>query len=92
MELDLNDVIGTRVTQEGVAPVTKGAVISARLRDSLRSLLKLADPEGYEQYRKVRYPSGASSATETTKRESVRYLFARAGELAVQHYLSTAQE
>lgn len=88
MKIDLNDVVATKVSAEGVLAVTKGALIGAAIREGLRGLLKDADPEGYALYRATKYPAGEGSDTVSTRLAATRFLFDRARDVFAAHYVS----
>jgi len=85
--MDLNEVMGTKLNEEGVANVTRGAVLCGIAAANLREILKQADPAMYADYRAVRYPEGEGSDTMETRRDSVRFLFDAARDLLVPHYV-----
>lgn len=89
MKIDLNEIATAKVTPEGVQDITVGAIITSQMREGLRQFLKAADPEGYAEYRQIRYPSGPESATDETRRASVEFIFNRVGKIAATHYVST---
>ena len=89
---DLNDVVTSDVTEDGVKTITKGVIVCAQVREGLRNVLKDFDPEGYATYRTIKYPAGKGSNTEETGRAATAFLFTRTGELLTPHYLSTAQK
>jgi len=90
-EFDLNQVAGDKLTPEGVQPITVGAVICSQAREQFRSLLKVAAPERYEEYRSIKYPAGDGSATQETRVAATRFLFDAARDLLAPHYVSTAE-
>lgn len=85
--MDLNEVVATRVTDTGVLNVTRGNVVSAQVREGLRNLLQTADPEGYAEYRAIKYPEGEGSDTPETRLAATRFIFDRARDLLTEHYL-----
>lgn len=85
--MDLNEVVTEHLTEEGVQPITMGAVACAQLRNQMRALLKIADAEGYAAYREIKYPGGKGSATPETRLAATRYLFDRSRDLLVPHYV-----
>jgi hypothetical protein len=87
--MDLNEVIGSLVSENGVASLTRGAVLSAQVREGLRNILKSADPEGYNTYREIKYPQGPGSDTSESRLAATRFIFDRARDLLVQHYVSS---
>ncbi len=88
--LDLNDVVSSKLTETGVEVVTKGTIACANVREVLRSLLKTADAEGYALYRTTKYPAGAGSDTPESRLAATRFLFDRARDLLVPHYVSAS--
>jgi hypothetical protein len=90
-QLDLNRIVGDVLTDKGVQPITVGAQVCACVRDNLRSLVRAADPESYIEYRRIKYPAGEGSDTLETRQEATRYLFNRARDLLVPHYVKTTQ-
>lgn len=87
--LDLNTIVGDKMTPEGVTPITQGAAICASLRENLRQLLAAADPESYAEYRKIKYPAGEGSDTPESRLEATRFIFDRVRDLLLPHYVST---
>jgi len=88
---NLTDVVHERITEDGVMPITTGNVVAATVRENLRMLLKRADPEGYEQYRLLRYPNGEGSDTQETRVASMRFLFDRSRDLLTPFYLHSKE-
>ena len=87
--MNLNEVVTNQVSENGVQPITAGAVIFAQVRDSLRSVLRHHDEEGYGQYRVIKYPSGEGSDTLETRLAASRFLFDRVRDVLLPHYVST---
>jgi len=91
-QFDLNQIVNDKITDDGIQPITVGAVICAQAREQFRSLLRAAAPERYEEYRSVKYPSGSKeSATPETRLAATRFLFDAARDLLAPHYVSTAE-
>ena len=87
-EFDLNAVVATKLTLEGVSVVTQGAVIGAAVREGLRTLLRAADPQGYAQYKTLKYPGGkAAGSTPESQLAATRFLFDRTRDLLESHYV-----
>ena len=86
--MDLNEVVGTRVTDGGVLNVTRGHVVSAQVREGLRNLLQAFDAEGYAEYRAIKYPEGKGSDTPESRVAATRFIFDRARDVLSTHYLS----
>jgi hypothetical protein len=84
--LDLNAVIKTTVTEEGVSAITRGAVVCAQVREGLREIIRAGDPEGYAAYRVMKYPGGEGTDTPATRIAATRFLFERARDILVPHY------
>jgi hypothetical protein len=87
--LDLTEAVSSRMTEDGVETVTVGSVACANVRCQLRTLLKVADAEGYAEYRAVKYPAGEGSDTPETRLAATRFLFDRARDLLTPHYVRT---
>jgi hypothetical protein len=92
MKINLNQVISSVPTAEGVTVITAGSLLCAQARNNLRNLLKDTDPEGYAEYRKIKYPDGRGSETHETCVAATRFIFARAGELLAPHYVQLEAE
>lgn len=88
---DLNEVIGTRLNDEGVGALTRGMIICAQVRDNLRDLLQHVDEPGYAKYRKIKYPYGEGSDTNETRVEATRFLFDRARDTLIPHYVPSKE-
>jgi hypothetical protein len=87
--VNLNEVVTNQVSENGVQPITAGAVIFAQVRDGLRSVLKHHDEEGYAQYRAIKYPTGEGSDTAEARLAATRFLFDRVRDILLPHYVST---
>jgi hypothetical protein len=87
--IDLNEIVSSRITSEGVETVTMGTVACANFRDQARALLKSADSAGYAEYRSTKYPAGEGSATPETRLAATSFLFDRVRDLLVPHYVRT---
>jgi len=88
--VDLNEIVTEQLTDEGVTPITMGAVACAQLRGQMRALLKVADAEGYSLYRALKYPAGEGSDTPETCVAATRFLFDRARDLLAKHYVRSS--
>lgn len=88
--LDLNEVVSSKLTETGAEVVTMGTIACANVRGLLRSLLKVADAEGYAEYRALKYPVGEGSDTPESRRAATRFLFDRTRDLLVPHYVCTS--
>ncbi len=88
---DLNEIIGTRLNDDGVGNLTRGMVICAQVRDNLRDLLQHTDEPGYAQYRKIKYPYGEGTDTDETRVAATRFLFDRTRDILVPHYVSSKE-
>jgi hypothetical protein len=86
---DLNEVVATQVTEDGVDIRTRGQLLCARVREDIRHLIKHCDPEGYQLYRGIKYPQGDKSDTDVTRVEATKFLFNRVRDLLVPHYVPT---
>ena len=78
------------MSDAGVIQITTGTIICGNIGNSLRQLVKQADPPGYETYRTLKYPNGEDSVTEETARAAMAFIFDRAAELLLPHYVSSA--
>jgi hypothetical protein len=87
--LNLNEVVGTSLNENGVTTVTRGALAMHQVRSILSGLLQQADPAGYAEYRKLKRPAGKGSDTPETRQEAQRFLFDRARDLLVPFYIPT---
>ena len=85
--MNLNEVVADVITAEGVQPITVGAQVCACVRENLRAFVRAADPDSYAQYRSIKYPEGLGSDTLETRREATRFIFDRARDLLVPHYV-----
>lgn len=88
--MDLNEVVSSKLTGTGVEVVTVGTIACNNVRGLLRSLLKTADAEGYAEYRALKYPAGGGSDTPESRVAATRFLFDRARDLLVPHYVSAS--
>ena len=86
-QVDLHAVVSTVLTEDGITNVTQGTVACDHLRTLLSDLLKAADPEGYAEYRKLKHPACNGKGTLEDRRAATRFLFDRARDLLVPHYL-----
>lgn len=87
---DLNQIVADKMTETGVTPLTAGNLVSAHVRESLRSVLKAHDPDGYAMYKAIKYPGGPeneSSATAETRLAATRFLFDRTRDLLLPYYM-----
>lgn len=87
--MNLDEIVHEKLTLEGVTPITQGAVVCATVRENLRNLLKLADPKGYARYKAIKYPNGEGSDTDHSRLAATSFLFDRARDLLLPHYVST---
>jgi len=87
--VDLNEIVTERLTEDGVQPITMGAVACGQIRAQIRAVLKVADAEGYAAYRALKYPAGEGSATPESRLAATRFLFDRARDLLTPHYVSS---
>jgi hypothetical protein len=85
--LDLNSVVGTKLTEEGVDVLTRGMVVCANVRTSLRHLLQHSSPEDYKKYREIKYPTGEGSDTEGSRLSATRFLFDASRDLLCDYYV-----
>lgn len=88
-QLDLNQVVDSVCTDDGVTTITIGTQVCACVRENLRQLIKASDPEGYATYRALKYPGGDGTDTPESRLEATRYLFDRARDLLAPFYLRT---
>lgn len=87
-QIDLDTVLGVTETNDGsVLPITIGSQVCATVRENLRALIQASDPEGYAQYRAIKYPGGDGTDTPETRIEATRFIFDRARDLLVPHYI-----
>ncbi len=85
---DINEVLETKATDEGVAVVTRGTHICAFVAKNLRDLLKTFAPEKYAEYQAIKYPNGRDGETSLeNKREATAFLFDAVRDLLVAHYM-----
>ena len=91
-DLDLNQVVGTQLTEDGVGVLTHGAMSAMNVRENLRNLLKHADRSAYANYREIKYPGGKENATHETRIAATRFLFDSVRDLLEPHYLSAPSE
>lgn len=71
------------------ATKTKLQHANARIRNVIRDQLKMACPDLYADYRKIRYPGGDGTDTDATHAQSVVFLFDKAREIIAPHYVKT---
>jgi hypothetical protein len=88
---DLNEIIGTRLNEDGVGTLTRGMIICAQVRDNLRDLLQHVDEPGYAEYRKLKYPFGEGSDTDETRIKATAFLFDRSRDTLLPHYVSSKE-
>lgn len=86
-ELDLDEMAGSRVDENGVEVILVGSVINAKIRHELRSLLKVADLEGYSLYRDLKYDPETGETSQERGVESTRFLFDRVRDLLSPYYM-----
>jgi hypothetical protein len=91
-ELNLDEMAGSRVDENGVEVILVGAVINARLRHELRNLLKAADLEGYSLYRDLKYDPESGETSHERGVESTRFLFDRVRDLLSPYYVPSGCE
>ena len=85
---DNEKILGTIVTANGVANITKPIVMTEPFRRHAVMLVKSLDREFYDkEYKIAKYPPGGGGATPETRRAAYKALMHRAAELAVTHYL-----
>jgi hypothetical protein len=89
--IDLTEVVGSKLTEDGVLAVTHGAAIGLNVRENLRGLLKHTDPDAYAKYRAIKYPDGEDSATRETRLAATRHLFNAVCDLLEPHYISAKE-
>lgn len=88
--VDLHEVVGNVIDENGVQPITRGAQVCACVREQLRQIIQAANPKSYMDYRALKYPAGDGSDTPETRVEATRFLFDCARDLLVPHYVSSA--
>jgi hypothetical protein len=84
METTLNTVLADKLTNEGITPVTLGAVLGSTMREGLKQFLKTLDPSGYAEYRKLK-----DVGTPEAKIAATKFLFDRTRDLLLVHYTPT---
>ena len=89
-QIDLNKVIEDHLTEKGATVITVGTMICGDFGDRFRQLLKHVDPDSYAHYRELKYPDGPDSVTPESALAAMTYVFERASELLLPHYLSHA--
>jgi hypothetical protein len=82
--LDLNEIVTDELTEDGVAPITKGALLFASLRENLKAVLKAVSPEKYAEYKAVKFPGGV--ATAESRRAAAGFLLDATKEILLPHY------
>lgn len=88
-QVNLDEVVGSVLSDDGVTNITAGTLACDKVRTLLSSILRVVDPVGYTKYRKIKHPAGDGSATLETRKEATSFLFERAKDLLVPHYLPT---
>jgi len=88
--VDLNQKVSEKMTPSGLKTITTGAVVCAQVRQGLRAVLKNHDAEGYDQYRAIKYPTGPKSDTPESRLAACRFLFERARDILLPHYITTS--
>ena len=87
--MDLNEVVGTVMDENGIDNLVVGNCLCSNVSENLRRLLRQFAPLSYDEYRKVRYPGGEGTDTLETRRESVRFLFDTTRDLLAPYYKPT---
>lgn len=89
---DLNDVVKSKLTEDGVMNVTVGMVLCQKAAYQFREMLKTFAPDKYLEYRKLKYPAGESvPSTHADKVAATRFLFDTARDLLCAHYVSSKE-
>jgi hypothetical protein len=83
--VDPNKAAFDYLNEDGVVPVTFGALGSLKLRQIAREIVKTLDDDGYQEYRRIKYEATSTPDAET-RRAAYAYLMERAAKVAVEHY------
>lgn len=84
MALNFNTVLMTKLTNEGVASMNCGNLLSVRLRHLIVESLKVCDPAAYARYKALR--GSKATATLATRKVALAFALSHVAHVAVDYY------